>query len=347
MALTQNTNPTAKDIARLAGVSQSTVAKALAGNPKVRKETARRIEQIAHKIGYKVNSLARQLKSGRTNTVGLILPQLHDPFYAQLVEEYYRALDAEGFRLVFALSADKASALKRIEDYLAHWVDGIVWDLSYCPECKDHAAELARQIPLVVIGGGVPEAQAAYDHVVCADRKGGYEITRHALERGHRQIAFIGPLGVQQVLERIEGYRQALAEAGVHPNGDWLIDASLQAAGMDEYEQWAALSPRPTAIFTFNDALAINMLGILQAHGFRVPEDVALMGFDNIPLSEQLYKPLTTVDLCSGDFAKTCVKLLLARIGRKRKAKDWHYESGPTLIDTQILTRATTAPPKS
>ena len=335
---------TTKDIAQMAGVSRSTVAKALAGDPKIKAETAQRIKEIADRVGFKVNTLARSLKSGRTNIVGCILPDLNDPFYSSLAMELYRALGEAGFKLSLSLSGQSSQmALEEVQDFQSSMAEGLIWDVSLFPQSKMHAAQLAQRLPVVVIGGQA-EGQTPYDHVICSDRKGGYDLVQHAVNQGHRSIAFIGPLWIEQLSERIEGYKQALIDNEILPRNNWMIDCPDLRNVMPAIEQWMKLKPRPTAIFAANDYLGINLLGNLEAHGIKVPEDVSLLSFCNIPLSGQIYKPLTTVDLCNDVFANQCVDLLRRRIELKREGKDWQYEASPTLVDTRLVVRSTCGP---
>jgi len=333
---------TAKDIAAMAGVSRPTVSRALAGDPKIKAETARRIQAIADRLGYKVNTIARSLKSGRSDVIGCIMPDLVNPFYANLVMELNRAVTEAGLKLSLSLSGgNRELAIEEISVFNSTMMDGIIWDISLYPDAAGLAAQFARGVPLLLIGGS---PGGLCDHVACDDRRGGYELTRHLLELGHREVAFIGNLSLKQLGERIEGYRQALIDNEILPRESWMIDCPGLNRVPAAIDRWLRLSPRPTAIFCDNDNLAINMLGSLQSRGLRIPEDVSVAGFDNIPLASQLHLPLTTVDLCMHTFADACVALLKARIDAKREGGDWHYGAQHRLIEPRLLARATSAP---
>lgn len=335
------TRITAKDIALMAGVSRPTVSRALSGDPKIKEETTQRIRSIAERLGYKVNTIARSLKSGRSNVVGCIMPDLANPFYANLVMELNHALAERGLKLFLSLSgSDSQLAFDEISVFDSYMADGIFWDVSLFPEAAALATQVARDVPLLLTGG---TPGGICDHVACADRKGGYELTRHLIELGHREIAFIGDLTLKQLGERIEGYRSALIDNEILPRDAWAIQCASLAEVPATIERWQALTPRPTALFCSNDNLAINVMGDLQSRDFAIPDDVSVVGFDNIPLSSQLHIPLTTVDLCTRTFANACVALLRERITMKRDGGDWHYPARCHLIEPQLLVRKTSA----
>lgn len=300
----------------MAGVSRPTVSRALAGDPKIKKETAQRIRGIADQLGYRVNTVARSLKSGRSNVIGCLMPDSLNHYQTQLLQNLKQALAEEGFRLFVMLSSGRREqTLEDIELLTSYMVDGLLWDVSFADEAPVQAAEIARKVPLVLLGG---EAGSDCDQVLLANRRGGYELTRYLIGLGHHEIAFLGDLDFGAQHGRMAGYKQALRDSNILVSPQWVIHCSSLNDVSAALDQWLTLTPRPSALVAGNDALAVRIFGYLSARGFQIPEKVSLAGFENQPIASQLAPALTTVDLCPAKVARASVRLLMDRIGCQR-----------------------------
>jgi LacI family transcriptional regulator len=285
--------PTITDVAKAAGVSVGTVSHYLNGSARVAEETGKRIQQAIDELGYQVDLRGRGLRAKHTRTVGLLLPNITNPFYAEIARHIEHSLSLAGYQVLLCDSFDSTS---REDDYISNLmsrrVDGIL--LIYSQE-RDSLQELSRRskLPIVFVDRGVPgEASVHSDN-----RLGGRLAARHLLELGHQRIALLaGEPHVRNVRERVAGFREELEAGGVP------LDASLVLEG----EQALSFGHRvdellgeerqaPTAIFATNDIVAVGAWRRLIELGYRVPEDVSLVGYDDIEISRLTLPPLTTV----------------------------------------------------
>ncbi|WP_206955731.1 LacI family DNA-binding transcriptional regulator [Trinickia acidisoli] len=288
-------NVTLEQIARAAGVSPSTVSRILNGTVRVSSAKRQAVEQAIVQFRYKPNALARSLASGRTGTIGVLTQTIASPFYAEWLHGVEDALNEPGLTPVFVSSRwniDEERA--RIEDLIARRVDGIIALHGQLDEsCLE---EFSRQTPMVVLGRSFPYYPALsgfpLDNV-----RGAFDATSHLIAQGHRKIAFIaGPTDHADALERMVGYRMALDEAGIGfdavriEQGDF-----LEPGGVSAMERLFERRVAFTAVFCANDQTAYGARLVLYRRGLRVPEDVSIVGFDDVPTSQYTTPPLTTV----------------------------------------------------
>ncbi|MCY0869674.1 MAG: LacI family DNA-binding transcriptional regulator, partial [Firmicutes bacterium] len=284
---------TIKDVARLAGVSISTVSIALQDDPRVRDTTRQRILAAVSELGYRPNGIARDLKQQRTNTIALFLHDMGGPFYSELVRGVQHAALAEGFSPIVACSSGGVGGdLERL--LIEGRVDGaMVLDDAIHESFLRRAA--GPQLPIVVLDR---EIDAEHVYAVTSDHEGGaHAATAHLIAQGCQRIAFIsGPKGSIHSLLRQRGYSRALAEAGI------AIDPRLVYAGdfteASGYEVAAGIlgeDTLPDAIFAANDEMALGVLKAASESGLQVPADFLLVGFDDIRLTQYTVPTLTTV----------------------------------------------------
>jgi len=284
-----------KDIARAAQVSHSTVSRALRGSSLVNPETRALIEKIAHEKGYMVSAIARSLVNRRTNTLGVVVTTIADPFAGEVVsgiEEYFLPKD---YSLVLAAChSDRDRELRAVHSFHQRRVDGIIVMASrvgamYVPMLSE------MKVPIVLINSHHP---GEFVHSVRIDDfRGARDATRHLLGLGHSRIGYVGDsLGFQSDADRCAGYRRTLEEAGV------AFDFALIAYGDGSPEggrvamhQLLALPEPPSAVFCYNDREALGAMLAVRERGFRVPEDISLCGFDDLFLSSYIEPALTTV----------------------------------------------------
>lgn len=323
------------DVAAAAGVSKSTVSRILDERlPRSDNETAKRVRKIAEKLGYVRDVSASSLRRGNTMTVGVIVPRLTDTVMAMLYESLAKACSRSGRFAIVATTDDKPNADRlAAESLLRRGVDGLI--LSTAREDDDFPDELSRRgIPYVL-------ALRTDGHSLSSigdDRLGGYLATRHLLDLGHRMIGVIaGPSYASSSRGRVEGYKQALGEAGIVVNQDYIIPSTFGInSGTEAVEGLMRLDPRPTAVFAVNDNTAIGALSGLTRLSLSVPGDVSLVGYNDIPILSHLPTPLTTLRVPFDQIASEALDLL----GRENVVQEERIRvSAPTLIP-----RKSTAP---
>lgn len=302
------------DIAAAAGVSKSTVSRILDERlPRSDSGTARRVRQIAIDLGYVRDVSAASLRRGKTNTIGVVVPRLTDTVMAMLYESLARACARMGqFAIVATTQDDPRADRSAAHSLLQQGVDGLV--LSTARIDDDFPAELTeRGVPFVLALRSDGKSLSS----IGDDRLGGYLATRHLLDLGHRRIGLIaGPVYASSSVGRVEGYRQALAESGVEIVPDLIIPSTFGIdSGADAAEQLMRRPDPPTAIFAVNDNTAIGALSTLSRMEIRVPGDVSLVGYNDIPIVSRLPTPLTTVRVPFDQIATEAMDLLAQGTG--------------------------------
>ncbi|WP_457421370.1 LacI family DNA-binding transcriptional regulator [Roseateles sp. P5_E7] len=283
---------TIKDVARVAGVSVATVSRALNGAENVLPDTRQRIVDVARELRYSPSGAARSLITRRTDTIGALLPDLHGEFFSELIRGIDQAARARGLHLLLSSSHDDANEAAAALRAMNGRVDGLI---VMSPHADDDflSQNLPVSLPAVLLNSGVSEPT---QRVFAVDNFGGArEMTEHLVRSGRRRIAFLGgPAANFEARERERGYRAGLPE-GTQP---WLLEGDFfEAGGQRAAASLLGLHPsaRPDAVFAANDIMAIGLLGALQAGGVRVPEDIALAGFDDIPVARYVSPALTTM----------------------------------------------------
>jgi DNA-binding LacI/PurR family transcriptional regulator len=287
--------PSIKDIARLAHVSHSTVSRALQNSPLVNPGTAEKIRQIAHQSGYRASAVARGLVTKRTMTVGLVVTTIADPFASEVVSGIEQAANDHGYSVFLADSnADPSREQQVVQSFAERRVDGIVVTSSrvgalYLPLLSE------MRVPIVLVNNQHP---GAFVHsVMIGNVAGSRDAASHLIGLGHRRIAYLGDqFGYQSDAERLAGYRQALDEAAVPfvpelvVHGDGKPEEAMRAT-----DELLALSDPPTAVCCYNDMTALGAMRSIRLSGRRVPEDISVVGFDDLFLASYTQPRLTTV----------------------------------------------------
>jgi len=305
---------TIREVAKAAGVSSTTVSHVINGTRFVSEGVRVRVLNAMNGLAYQHNVLARSLRRGETHTVGLILPDSANPFFAKVG----RGIEAGAFDLGYSVVlCNSEGNLTREQHYTEvltkNQVDGIIF-VAAGDRTNSLSGLLDRGVPFVVIDRDLPDIKV--DAVLADNHQGGHLATRHLLALGHRRIACIsGPSNVTPSAERVTGYRQAMAEAALP------IQESLILRGDFHLESgWAAATELlrrpgpPTAIFACNDLMAIGVMRAAAELARRIPQDLAVVGFDDIELSAYSVPPLTTVLQPTMDMGRRAVQMLLDRI---------------------------------
>lgn len=330
--------PAMTDVARLAGVSHQTVSRVLNGHPNVREQTRLRVRAAIAELGYRPNGAARALVTGRSQVIGVVAQNttLYGP--ASMLAALEQTAAEEGFAVSVGSvrNLDHRSISAAVERHLSHRVAGIVViaPVESAGEALEH---LPQDVPLVTVDGDPsrPVPLVTVDQVA-----GARAATQHLLDAGHRTVWHVsGPFDWFDSVGRIDGWREALLAAGVDPPplmpGDWSAASGYRCG------QMLARMPEVTAVFTSNDHLALGVLRALHEFGRRVPHDISVVGFDDVPEAAYFIPPLTTVRPDFDAVARASLQMLLAQIetgtgGAMRQT-----------IAPALVARESVAPPRS
>ncbi|MCC8190174.1 MAG: LacI family transcriptional regulator [Planctomycetes bacterium] len=330
---------TIDDIAALAGVSRSTVSRVLTHNRNVKPETARRVERAMRAVNYRPNILARGLATGRLDIIALLMSETDNPFHLQILHRLEAEVRRRGFILTLCcLGQDedsRSATLRRIREYgFAGFVMG---DLKNDPQFVEAVREFDR--PLVLVNRYV-DSLNEFDAGVTETYRGGYLAGKHLTDLGHRRIAMLtGPLRSSASRDRYRGFADALAEAGLALDTPRLAEGDLTMAGGAAF---AANLLRHgldvSAVFAGNDSMAMGVLHHCRAAGLRVPEDLSVMGYDDLALTGSTLVDLTTVRVPYGRMAALTVERIALRIA------GGEAEPERLLLPPRLVIRKTTAP---
>lgn len=313
---------TLADVARKAGVALSTVSGVLNNRSDcfVSPRTRQRILQAARELGYHPNYLARSLARGKTETIGLILYEVANPFFAQMADEVEKAVRQAGYQLLLCTTHDGSEARDRahLELLSAQRVDGILlWASRYPVEgyTVPLPDEVKKRVAIVVLGYHTADGT---DYVSIDREAGTYQAARHLIALGHRRIGYLAPSwGMKGGYPKLEGIKRALKEEGLPEPLLMVAESHTRTAGRLAMRALGGQSPWPTALICCNDLLAIGAYWGLRDMGLLVPEDVALIGFDGIEEGEYAPVPLTTVVSPVEEMCQTAVRFLLQRLEGK------------------------------
>jgi LacI family transcriptional regulator len=309
---------TLRDVGKLAGVSAMTVSRVINGRGGVDAETQRRVEDAITALDYVPNRIARGLLSQKTETIGLIVPDVVNPFFAPVVRGAETAARRAGYRVLLCNSeGDLRLERAYIEDLVAHRVEGLLLAPAN-DETRHSIFPLLRGgFPLVLLDRSLPDSDC--DLVVSDSVTGARRMTEHLIAVGHRSIAHLTDADDTSTgRDRLQGYREALSAAGIAPRDDLVFRTTVDRLGGYRAAQEAlALDPRPSAIFAVNNMTAVGAMQALRERGLAVPEDMALVCFDDVEHLAVLSPFLTVVDQPAETLGSLGAQLLLERIAGK------------------------------
>lgn len=310
-------NVTIKEIAYKAGVSHSTVSRALNNHPAIARETVERIQEMARELNYVPSSFARSLKTNRSYMLGVIVHRIADPFYSEVLAGIQNIAHQFQYTvLVSAFENDRERETGLIRGILGRQCDALIIGDSFFT--SERVNELGVQIPTVYIHNRAPEVllHSIYHDDVSATRA----ITRHLLDLGHRQIAFGGNArGGFLHKQRRQGVVEELQSVGLElaKEYDLIAPDGQMRSGVMLAEQLLALPECPTAIICYNDMQALGVMQTLQQANLRIPDDISMAGFDDIPLANFLYPSLTTYHQPIWELGQMAAKVALYLLGEE------------------------------
>jgi len=288
-------NATIRDVARLAGVSPATVSRYMNRTISLPEGTSRRIDKAIAKLNYHPNSAARNLSLGKSHAIGLVTPDIANPFFASLASAVEEQAAKASYSVILCSSQNKLDReITYLNQLSTKQLDGLLFLTSHGrAEALADLIKTSKNIVLVdedVVGTSV--------HKLLTDNEqGGYLATKYLLEAGHRRVAHVGgPDDLFSAQERYDGYKRALGEAGIREESELTLFGPYTAAfGARAAERVLRLEPLPTAIFAASDYVAIGMLNHFNTQNIKVPEDISMVGFDDVPFAHLFNPPLSTI----------------------------------------------------
>ena len=298
------------DVAREAGVSYATVSRVINNEVYVKAETRQRVTEALTKMGYVGNRQARSLRGGRSHTIGLLVPDLSTSYVGEIARGIGDELIKQQYDLMlYTTHWREQSEASHVATLTQGMVDGLLLVLPRSPQSYVERLRALR-FPYVLIDHQGIDCEGAA--VGAANLAGGYEGTKHLIELGHRRIGFItGDIRLGCSQERLQGYRNAMREANLCVDERWIIEGNfLQPSGYHAGTKLLQLAERPTAIFASNDIMAIGVMEAVRERGLRIPDDVSIVGFDDIPQAANMHPTLTTVHQPLEDMGRVATQLL-------------------------------------
>lgn len=330
------------DVARLAGVSTATVSRYVNRSSAVRPATAARIEAAIAETGYVPSRAASSLTTKRSGLVGFLTSDLTNPFTSELAHAMTDEAGRTGLSLLSAVTFGLDERFEQLAGELRrHQVDGIVATPPGSPRVVETLRAVAASgVPVVTVGITVPESPV--DFVSVDTYAGARDAMHHLLDLGHRRIALLtGTPHHEIAASRFRGYADALAEAGVEVSEELVYEGTTDADfGFEAMHEIAETSPAPTAIFAINDLIALGVLQACHHLGIRVPEQLSVVGFDDIWFAGHSSPPLTTVAQPRSRLGTEAIRLLIERM------TDPHRETAEIRLPSDLVLRRSTAPPR-
>lgn len=310
---------TIKEVAKKAGVSPSTVSRVIANHPRISEETSNRVREIMNELGYHPNMMAKSLVSKTTRTIGVVLPRpaeelLLNFFFYELIRGVLAQLTRSGYDLLMAGGTNEQEELETVTRLVRSGrVDGLL--LLYS-RASDPVIHLLRKekVPFVLLGRSLD-----YEDVPSVDNdnvQAAYDATKHLIAQGQRRIGFVsGPTKLAMTQDRMAGYTKALSEAGLPFKEGWVVEGEfLLESGYRAMASIMSQPEPPTALVIIDDVVAFGVLKGLTELGYRIPQDVAIVSFNNIALTELTMPPITSVDVGTYQLGYTASQMVLRMI---------------------------------
>ncbi|AKD38551.1 protein RbsR [Pasteurella multocida subsp. multocida OH4807] len=304
---------TMKDIARIANVSTSTVSHVINNSRFVSDEIRDKVMAVVKELNYTPSALARSLKVKETKTIGLLVTATNNPFFTEVVSGVEQYCHQHHYNLILSNTEGNTDRLlNNLHTLIQKQVDGL---LLMCSDSRIQIGkDLNLNLPFVIMDWWPTEEKA--DKIFENSEYGGYLATKALIEKGHRRIAIItGNLKKSLAHNRLNGYQRALAEANLPRQPEYIIESHFDfEGGMRGMEKVLLLNPRPTAVFACSDSIAFGAYQTIWRHGLSIPQDISIIGYDNITLAQYMSPPLSTINQPKAELGKLAVETLLQRI---------------------------------
>ncbi len=308
-------------VSELAGVSLATVSRVMNNSPRVSDSTRAKVVAAMEQLGYRPNSIAQSLASNRSNSVGILVSELHGPFYGAMLSGIENECRAAGKHVIIAAGhSEEASEKDGIAFLQSRSCDALILHVEAVSD--DYLIKLASaDIPVVLINRFIPELA---DNCICLNNElGGYLATQLLLQQGHRQLAYIaGPSWKSDAKERYAGHLRALAEAGIAPEPKLFAEGDFQENGGGLALQRLLRSGKAfSGLICANDEMAAGAMVVARQHGIRLPEQLSIVGFDNVIVARYVYPQLSTIDYPVEDMGRMAARWVLKNIYQQKGLK--------------------------
>ncbi|WP_040948878.1 LacI family DNA-binding transcriptional regulator [Gorillibacterium massiliense] len=330
--------PTIKDVAKKANVSAATVSRVLHNLSGFSDRTKRKVLQVAEELGYRPNAIARGLVNKRTQTIGVLFPNVSGGFSTDILHGMEEAAHENGFSIIVCNTArDGERTMKYLQVLREKQVDGIIFASQVIKD--DYVTELAAmRVPVVLVNTLASKDSIPY--VKVDDQQAAYQATTYLIQNGHREIAMIaGTLGDRLTgLPRLKGYRQALEDHGIPFSESRVAYGDFQLeGGRSAMEKLLSEAPPFTALFAASDEMAIGAMGVAFEGGIKIPRDLSIIGYDDLIVSRMIYPPLTTIHQPLALMGRSALEMLIALIGGKQEVSN-------RIVQHRLVERGTVRP---
>ncbi len=333
--------PTIKEVSYHAGVSAATVSRVLNGTVPVASDTKKRVLDAIEKLNYQPNAFARGLVTNRSGGIGVVINEISSPYYSGIVRGIERVVEAAGMHLIVSSGHADAAFERKAASYLVQRrSDALILRLETLTDGELLSwleGNLPAETPIVIMGRNITELGERCIHL--DNEKGGFLATQYLLEQGHRRIAHVaGPLAMKDSRDRLQGYRRALETAGLPYDEAYVVEADFKEEGGQRAAQ-RLLDRRLdlSAIFSANDQMAAGILHTLRAHGLNIPQDISLVGYDDVFIARYFYPALTTVQQPLEEMGQAAAHIALAALDQREAEVKRKFE--PRLIVRRSVKR--------
>jgi len=332
------------DLARKLNISIATVSRALKDDPVVSKKTRKRIADLAEEMGYRSNNFARNLRTQRTNTIGVIVPRLNSYFMSTVIAGIENIANSEGYNLIISQSSESAQKeINSARTMFNNRVDGLLVSLAYDTDKLVHFEPFIRKnIPLVFFDRVEDHADCL--NILINNKKAAYEATTHLISQGRRRIVYITATPKRNVyIHRLEGYKEALADQKIPFREEYILLSNLsQEAGAEAASQIRQMNPLPDAVFVANDNCAVGCMVALKQSGILIPEDMAFVGFNNDPVSTVVEPNLTTINYPGYEMGQVAARNLINHLNGASSIST----TNTIILRSELIVRESSGPRK-
>ncbi|TDL80283.1 LacI family DNA-binding transcriptional regulator [Peribacillus frigoritolerans] len=328
---------TIKDVAKLAGVAVSTASYALNHNSRVNAETAKRVLEAAKTLNYQKNGIARDLKRSKTETIGIIVQDLSGPFYSELMRGVQDTLLTHQYGLIAcsSIGGNVTTASKFLQE---RRVDGVIILAESLPD-ELILGSVREDFPIIVLDRKLDSDSII--HVLVDNFSGGYQATQHLIDLGHKKLAYIGgPSHNRDNQLRFEGYKQALKDSCITLHPSWILQGQYtREGGYSAAKILMMQGNAPSAVFCANDEMAVGALKAFKESGLHIPDDLSIIGFDDIEISQYISPPLSTVKQSNYEIGSLAAHLIYQALNEGIEGKDY-------ILPTELVLRKSTSAAK-
>ena len=324
---------TLKDIGKEVGVSATTVSRALNNKPDISYQVKQKIKEVAQRLGYSPNALARSLKAKKTSSIGVLIADIADPFFAPIVKGIENTARQMGYSIILCDTGEEYEQEKlALQMMLEKRVDGLLITPSQT-EYGDILELKRKKVPFVLLGRHFDLVES--DYVITDEIKGAFSATDYLIKKGHKKILFInGPDYISSAKERLVGYKRALQEHAILFDKFLVKEGALKMEdGYRIMKQTLSAGIKFTAVFAYCDFVVLGIMQALEEAKLKIPEDIAIVGYDDVVFARFLQVPLTTVHIPKYELGKEAMKLL------KKKIDEEILEPQAVILETKLVIR--------